>query len=187
LSASSPCAVSHRERSSTISNHDLIPSIPSHARSNLTDVSLSLTSSMDEEECEHCLELERDPHGFTTTSESLPAQTAPLSPTSGEFQSGQCSPCSSTPSSEPLRRIGQRGKAEIVAIEHKLPGQYVYGCGDNLFINARRKDGSITCIRYVSTFLVPFPYAQYYLFGWISVANFNLLPFSFVYACSRAV
>ncbi|ORZ30449.1 hypothetical protein BCR44DRAFT_40557, partial [Catenaria anguillulae PL171] len=44
------------------------------------------------------------------------------------------------------RKIGQRGKPAIIGIEQKTPGQYIHGQGDNLFIDARREDGTITCI-----------------------------------------
>ncbi|KAI9188684.1 hypothetical protein H9P43_000105 [Blastocladiella emersonii ATCC 22665] len=52
-------------------------------------------------------------------------------------------PAASKPSGS---RVGQRGKPPIVGIVQKTPGQYVHGNGDNLFIDAQREDGSITCI-----------------------------------------
>ncbi|KAI9221444.1 hypothetical protein BC828DRAFT_380982 [Blastocladiella britannica] len=51
-----------------------------------------------------------------------------------------------TPPASSDRRIGQRGKPPIVGIEQKHPGQFIHGSGDNLFIDARREDGTVTCI-----------------------------------------
>ncbi|KNE59298.1 hypothetical protein AMAG_03603 [Allomyces macrogynus ATCC 38327] len=42
--------------------------------------------------------------------------------------------------------LPERGKATIVAIEQKVPGQYIHGSGETLFIDVRREDGTITSI-----------------------------------------
>ncbi|KAJ3376051.1 hypothetical protein GGF31_000117 [Allomyces arbusculus] len=100
------------------------------------------------DDCEHCRQLEEPtPDPATASAAASPrvaATAAPAMTGAGGNASAPATPSGSRPVG--LLRIGQRGKATIVAIEQKVPGQYIHGSGETLFIDVRREDGTITSI-----------------------------------------
>ncbi|KAJ3364834.1 hypothetical protein GGF32_001011 [Allomyces javanicus] len=100
------------------------------------------------DDCEHCRQLEEPtPDPATASAAASPRVAASAAPAAAGAAGGASAPA--TPGgSRPagLLRIGQRGKATIVAIEQKVPGQYIHGSGETLFIDVRREDGTITSI-----------------------------------------
>ncbi|KNE58103.1 hypothetical protein AMAG_04923 [Allomyces macrogynus ATCC 38327] len=100
------------------------------------------------DDCEHCRQLEEPtPDPATASAAASPraaATAAPATTGAGGNVSAPATPGGSRPGG--LLRIGQRGKATIVAIEQKVPGQYIHGSGETLFIDVRREDGTITSI-----------------------------------------